>query len=240
MALVYGQAITRGFPRDPRATFRQFLQALREAVPPLLTPVILLGGIYTGIFTPTEAAAAAVLYALALGVLVYREIHLRDLSKLLLRVVENTAMIMFIVTTASVFGWILAREQIPQIIAGFFLDVTRNPVLMLLILNILFLILGMFMETLAIMLIFLPIVVPIIQTVGIDPVHFGVVVVLNLMIGLLTPPFGMLLFLISGLTKLPMADILRELVPYIMILIGCLFLISLVPQLVLFVPGLVR
>jgi tripartite ATP-independent transporter DctM subunit len=155
-------------------------------------------------------------------------------------VVENTAMIMFIVTTASVFGWILAREQIPQIIAGFFLDVTRNPVLMLLILNVLFLILGMFMETLAIMLIFLPIVVPIIQTVGIDPVHFGVVVVLNLMIGLLTPPFGMLLFLMTGLTKLPMADILRELVPYIVILIGCLFLISLVPQLVLFVPGLVR
>lgn len=240
MALVYVQAVRRGYPRDPRVTFRQFLQALWEAVPPLLTPVILLGGIYTGIFTPTEAAAAAVLYALALGVLVYREIHLRDLSKLLLRVVENTAMIMFIVTTASVFGWILAREQIPQIIAGFFLDVTRNPVLMLLILNVLFLILGMFMETLAIMLIFLPIVVPIIQTVGIDPVHFGVVVVLNLMIGLLTPPFGMLLFLMSGLTKLPMADILRELVPYIVILIGCLFLISLVPQLVLFVPGLVR
>lgn len=240
MALVYRQALQRGFPRDPRATLHEFLQSLWRAIPPLLTPVILLGGIYTGVFTPTEAAASAVLYALALGSVVYREIHWRDIPRLLLRVVENTAVVMFIVTMASVFGWILAREQIPQAIAGFFLDVTRNPVWMMVILNVLFLILGMFMETLAIMLIFFPIVVPIIQAVGIDPVHFGVVAVLNLMIGLLTPPFGMLLFLMSGLTKLPMAAILRELVPYIVILIVTLFLISLVPQLVLFVPGLVR
>lgn len=240
MGLVYVQALQRGFPRAPRVSAREFLRALLEAIPPLLTPVILLGGIYTGIFTPTEAAAAAVLYALILGTVVYREIRPREIPRLLLRVVENTAMIMFIVTTASVFGWILAREQIPQIIAGFFLNLTTSPVAMLLILNLLFLILGMFMETLAIMLIFLPIVVPIIQTLHIDPVHFGVVFVLNLMIGLLTPPFGMLLFLMSGLTKLPMAPILRELVPYIAILIGCLLLITLVPQLVLFIPTLAR
>ena len=239
MALVYVQAVRRGFPRDARVPLREFLRALRDAIPPLLAPVILLGGIYTGIFTPTEAAAAAVLYALVLG-LVYREIGVRELPRLFLRVAENTAMIMFIVTTASIFGWILAREQIPQFIAGFFLGITRSPVVMLLILNVLFLILGMFMETLATMLIFLPIVVPIIQALHIDPVHFGVVVVLNLMIGLLTPPFGMLLFVMSGLTKLPMAAILRELVPYIVILIGCLFLITLVPQLVLFIPNLAR
>jgi len=240
MGLVYVQALRRGFPREPRATLLQFLRALGEAFPPLLTPVILLGGIYSGIFTPTEAAAAAVLYALVLGLVVYREIRPRELLGLLLRVVENTAMIMFIVTTASVFGWILAREQIPQAIAGFFLGVTRNPTVMLLILNALFLLLGMFMETLAIMLIFFPIVVPIVQAVGIDLVHFGVVVVLNLMIGLLTPPFGMLLFLVSGLTKLPMTVLLRELMPFVVILVGCLLLISLAPPLVLFLPGLAR
>ncbi len=240
MGLVYVQALRRGFPREPRVPFRGFLKAMLDGIPPLLAPAILLGGIYTGFFTPTEAAAVAVLYALILGVVFYREIGARQLPRLLLRVVENTAMIMFIVTTASVFGWILAREQIPQTIAATFLEVTRNPTLMLLILNVLFLILGMFMETLAIMLIFFPIVVPIVQTVGIDPVHFGVVAVLNLMIGLLTPPFGMLLFLMSGLTKQPMAAILRELVPYIVILVGCLLLISLFPQLVLFVPNLVR
>lgn len=240
MALVYVQALQRGYPREPRVALRGFIAALLAGIPPLLAPAILLGGIYTGFFTPTEAAAVAVLYALFLGMVIYREIGLKQLPKLLLRVVENTAMIMFIVTTASVFGWILAREQIPQTIAAAFLEVTRNPTLMLLILNVLFLILGMFMETLAIMLIFFPIVVPIIQAVGIDPVHFGVVAVLNLMIGLLTPPFGMLLFLMSGLTKLPMAEILRELVPYIVILIGCLLLISMVPQLVMFVPNLVR
>lgn len=240
MALVYVQALQRGYPREPRVALRGFIAALLAGIPPLLAPAILLGGIYTGFFTPTEAAAVAVLYALFLGMVIYREIGLKQLPKLLLRVVENTAMIMFIVTTASVFGWILAREQIPQTIAAAFLEVTRNPTLMLLILNVLFLILGMFMETLATMLIFFPIVVPIIQAVGIDPVHFGVVAVLNLMIGLLTPPFGMLLFLMSGLTKLPMAEILRELVPYIVILIGCLLLISMVPQLVMFVPNLVR
>lgn len=240
MALVYVQALQRGYPREPRVALRGFIAALLAGIPPLLAPAILLGGIYTGFFTPTEAAAVAVLYALFLGMVIYREIGLKQLPRLLLRVVENTAMIMFIVTTASVFGWILAREQIPQTIAAAFLEVTRNPTLMLLILNVLFLILGMFMETLATMLIFFPIVVPIIQAVGIDPVHFGVVAVLNLMIGLLTPPFGMLLFLMSGLTKLPMAEILRELVPYIVILIGCLLLISMVPQLVMFVPNLVR
>jgi len=240
MALVYVQAMRRGFPREPRITFREFAHTLWKAIPPLLTPVILLGGIYGGFFTPTEAAAVAALYALLLGTMIYREISPREIPGLLLRVVEKTATIMFIVTTASVFGWILAREQIPQIIAAFFLDITRNPVVMLVILNVLFLILGMFMETLAIMLIFLPIVVPLVQALGIDPVHFGVVFVLNLMIGLLTPPFGMLLFVMSGLTKLAMAVILKELVPYIVVLIACLFLITLVPQIVLFLPGLGR
>jgi tripartite ATP-independent transporter DctM subunit len=240
MGLIYVQALRRGFPREPRVTVRGFFSALIAGIPPLLAPAILLGGIYTGVFTPTEAAAAAVLYALVLGMVFYRELKARDIPRLLLRVVENTANIMFIVTTASVFGWILAREQIPQTIAAAFLEITRNPVLMLLILNVLFLILGMFMETLAVMLIFFPIVVPVVQAVGIDPVHFGVVVVLNLMIGLLTPPFGMLLFLMSGLTKLPMAVILKELVPYIVILIGCLLLSSLVPQVVMFLPNLAR
>ncbi len=240
MALVYVQAMRRGFPREPRITFREFAGALWEAIPPLLTPVILLGGIYGGFFTPTEAAAVAALYALLLGTMLYREISPREIPGLLLRVVEKTAMIMFIVTTASVFGWILAREQIPQMMAVFFLDITRNPVVMLVILNVLFLILGMLMETLAIMVIFLPIAVPLVQALGIDLVHFGVVFVLNVMIGLLTPPFGMLLFVMSGLTKLPMAVILKELVPYIIILITCLFLITLVPQIVLFLPGLGR
>ncbi|MDR7485307.1 MAG: TRAP transporter large permease [Armatimonadota bacterium] len=240
MGLVYLQAVRRGFPREARVTFREFLTVFWKAIPPLLAPAILLGGIYTGFFTPTEAAAVAVLYALVLGMVVYREIPPHEIPRLALRVVENTAMIMFIVTTASVFGWILAREQIPQAIAAFFLEITRNPVVMLLILNVLFLILGMFMETLAIMLIFLPIVIPIVQALGIDLVHFGVVFVLNVMIGLLTPPFGMLLFLMSGLTKLPMAVILQELVPYIVVLVGCLFLITLVPPLVMFLPGLGR
>lgn len=240
MALTFVQALRRGFPREPRVTLRGFFAALLAGIPPLLAPAILLGGIYTGFFTPTEAAAVAVVYALFLGTVIYRELGPRDLPPLLLRVVENTAMIMFIVTTASVFGWILAREQIPQTIAAAFLEVTRNPVIMLLILNALFIVLGMFMETLAVMMIFFPIVVPITQAVGIDPVHFGVVVVLNLMIGLLTPPFGMLLFLMSGLTKLPMVVILKELVPYIIILVACLLLITLVPQFVMFLPTLGR
>ncbi len=238
MVITYFIAKKRGFYRDRRATLKEFFDAFKGAFLALLTVVILLGGIYSGVFTPTEAAAVAAFYALFLGTVVYREIKVRDIFKIFSRVVISCGFITFIISTSAIFSWIIARERVPQQLADLMLSVTTSKPLILLIMNVLFLILGMLMDTNAIMLIFLPIVLPVVKSVGIDLVHFGVVVTLNLMIGLLTPPFGVLLFLLSGLTKVSIEDILREVYPYIIMLICVLFLITYWEGLVMFLPNL--
>jgi tripartite ATP-independent transporter DctM subunit len=238
MVITFFIARKRGFYRDRRATFSEFIDAFKGAFLALTTVVILLGGIYTGIFTPTEAAAVAALYALFLGTVVYRELGLRDVFQIFSRIVISCGFITFIISTSAIFSWIIAREQVPQRLAEVMLSLTTSKPVILLIMNVLFLILGMLMDTNAIMLIFLPIVLPVVKSVGIDLVHFGVVVILNLMIGLLTPPFGVLLFLLNGLTKVPIEDILREVFPYIIVLVFVLFLITYWEGLVMFLPNL--
>lgn len=238
MVITFLIARKRGFYKDRRATLKEFFDAFRGAFLAILTVVILLGGIYTGIFTPTEAAAIAALYALFLGTVVYRELGPRDVFQIFSRIVISCGFITFIISTSAIFSWIIAREQVPQRLAEVMLSLTTSKYLILLIMNILFLLLGMVMDVNAIMLIFLPIVLPVVKSVGIDLVHFGVVVVLNLMIGLLTPPFGMLLFLLNGLTKVPIEEIVREALPYIMVLISVLFLITYWEGLVMFLPNL--
>jgi tripartite ATP-independent transporter DctM subunit len=240
MVITHFIAKKRGFYRDRRATLREFIDAFKRAFLALSTVAILLGGIYTGVFTPTEAAAIAALYALFLGTAVYRELKVRDVFQIFSRIVISCGFITFIISTSAIFSWIIAREQVPQRLAEIMLSFTTSKPIILFIMNILFLILGMLMDTNAIMLIFLPIVLPVVKSVGIDLVHFGVVVVLNLMIGLLTPPFGVLLFLLSGLTKVPIEDILREVFPYMMVLIFVLFLITYWEGLVMFLPNLWR
>jgi tripartite ATP-independent transporter DctM subunit len=238
MIITYFIAKKRGFYKDRRATLKEFFDAFRGAFLAILTVVILLGGIYTGIFTPTEAAAIAALYALFLGCFVYRELGPRDIFRIFSRIVISCGFITFIISTSAIFSWIIAREQVPQRLAAILLSLTTSKPLILFIMNILFLILGMLMDTNAIMLIFLPIVLPIVKSVGVDLVHFGVVVTLNLMIGLLTPPFGVLLFLLNGLTKVPIEDILREVFPYIIVLVFVLFLITFWEWPVMFLPNL--
>jgi tripartite ATP-independent transporter DctM subunit len=240
MVITYIIAKKRGFYKDRRATLKEFFDAFRGAFLAILTVVILLGGIYTGIFTPTEAAAIAALYALFLGCFVYRELGPRDIFRIFSRIVISCGFITFIISTSAIFSWIIAREQVPQRLAEVMLSLTTSKTLILFIMNILFLLLGMVMDTNAIMLIFLPIVLPVVKAVGVDVVHFGVVVILNLMIGLLTPPFGMLLFLLNGLTKVPIEDILREVFPYILVLVFVLFLITYWEGLVMFLPNLWR
>jgi tripartite ATP-independent transporter DctM subunit len=200
--------------------------------------VILLGGIYTGVFTPTEAAAVAAVYALLVGLFIYREVKPRDLRRVLMNTVINTAIVLFVMGAASVFGWVLTVEQIPLKLTEYFLSLHLQPWSLLLILNILFLILGCFMEINTILLIFLPIILPVLQRFGIDLVHFGVVMVLNLMIGTITPPFGMIMYITSGIAKVSMAEVIKELVPFYIVLIAVLMLITYVPQIVLFLPNL--
>ena len=204
-----------------------------------MTPVILLGGIYSGVFTPTEAGAAAALYAMILAALVYREMGLQGLYREMVATVENVGFLSFIIAGAFAFSYVVTVEGLSDKIAALIVSMTKNPYVLLLLLNILFLILGCFLDTMVMLLVVIPMILPAVKALGIDLVHFGVVVILNMMIGLCTPPYGMLLFAVSGLTKTPLGPIIREIVPFLWVLIAVLFLITYVPGFVLFLPRLV-
>jgi C4-dicarboxylate transporter DctM subunit len=229
----------RGYPREQRVTPRDLLGAALQATPAWGAPIIIIGGILAGIFTPTEAAVAASLYALILGMLVYREIRVADLPRILWDTIQNTVQVMFIISAASIFGWLLIRQQVPTTIVESLMSLTTTPWIVLLIINVILLILGCFMEAIAIMLLTIPVFMPLIARVGVDPVHFGVVMTLNLMIGLLTPPVGMCLYAVSAISKVPLWPLAKELWPYIVALTVCLFLVTYVPGLVVWIPNLV-
>jgi len=216
--------------------FRQFVRDTLYALPALLTPVILLGGIYTGVVTPTEAGALASLWALVISVVYYRSLDWKQLVEVLKSTAKMTGTVSIIVGAAYSFSYIIAIEHIPAAIGQVFLNITTNKYTFLFIVNVLFLVLGMFMDTMAIMLVFIPMVLPIVNQLGIDLVHFGVVIVLNMMIGLLTPPYGVLLFIVSGISKTPLKDIIVETLPMTCTLIVLLLLMTYVPEIVLFVP----
>jgi len=192
-----------------------------------------------GVFTPTEAAFVAAVYALVLGVVVYREVSWRDLPRLFLDTVETNAVVLMLVMTASLMGWVLARAQVPQQLGALILGTTRNPLVILLMINIFLLIVGCFMEALAAMIILVPVFLPVIQSVGIDPVHFGLVMVLNLMIGTLTPPVGIVLFVVARVANLPFEVVTKATAPFLIPLIAVLALITVFPPLVLWLPNLV-
>lgn len=240
MAIVAVLARRRGYAPGPRAGAGAVLAALRESALALLTPVILLGGMYSGLFTATEAAAVAAGYALLVSLLVYRSLSPRRLAQVLREVGVATGYLMIILSAAGLFGWVLAIERLPQEMAAWLGSVAREPWQMLLLLNVAFLALGCAMDTNSIMVIFLPIVLPAAKALNLDPVHLGVVLVLNLMIGLNTPPFGMLLFLTSGLAKVPLGELIREMRPFLVMLLLVLALVTYVPGVVLWLPSLFR
>ena len=229
----------RGYRREQRATRRELLIAALQATPAWGAPIIIIGGILAGVFTPTEAAVAASLYALIVGMLVYGEIKLADLPRILWETAQNTIQVMFIISAAGIFGFLLIRQQVPMTLVAGLMPLTTTPWVVLLIINVILLILGCFMEAIAIMLLTIPVFMPLIARVGVDPVHFGVVMTLNLMIGLLTPPVGMCLYAVSAISKVPLWPLAKELWPYIVALTVCLGLVTYVPGLVLWLPNLV-
>lgn len=239
MLYIAAVAGRRNYPVGRWLGFRALLSAFRRAFLALLTPGILLGGIYSGVFTPTEAGAAAALYALVLATLVYRELGLRGLYREMVATVENVGFLSFIIAGAFSFSYVVTLEGISATIATAAVSLTADPALLLLVLNLLFLILGCVLDTMVLLLVVVPMILPAVRALDIDLVHFGVVIVLNMMIGLCTPPYGMLLFTVSGLTRTPLGPIIREIVPFLVVLIGVLFLITYVPSLVLFLPRLV-
>jgi len=239
MVRIYLIAGKKNYPVSPRPPFREVLNSFKGAFFPLLTPVIIIGGILAGVFTPTEAAVVAVVYALILGAFVYRELTFRSLWQTIHKVAIQTAAIMIITATASALGWLLTRSRIPQLIAEGILTVTDNPYLILLFLNILLLINGCLMEVIAALVILTPILVPMVKMVGIDPVHFGVVMTLNLMIGLLTPPLGMGLYTVQKVAGISFERITKAAFPFLLPLIIVLFLVTYVPDISLFLAKMV-
>ena len=240
MVAAYFISIRRGYPCRPRAKLLDLLSSFIKAFPSLLTPIIIIGGILSGVFTPTEAAGVAVLYALILGVFIYKELTLSELIKVILAVAKNSAAIMIIISMASVFAYVLAYQGIAQSVAQFILAITNNKYIVLFIINILLIIVGCFMEPTSTLLVLVPMLLPVIDAVGIDRVHFGVVAVLNLMIGLLTPPVGVCLYIVSKVAKISFERTVNAVWPLILVLILVLFIITYVPIIVLFLPNLLK
>jgi tripartite ATP-independent transporter DctM subunit len=225
----------RHYPRDAKFSFKQLGVSFIEGLPALMTPVIIIGGIASGIFTPTEAAIASVVYALILG-LVYRTLNLKKLIAVSMETAETTAVILLIVAGASIFAWVLTANQVTEKFAALVLGITENKYLLLLVINILLLIVGCFMETIASITILTPVLLPVVMKLGIDPIHFGVIMVLNLMIGLLTPPVGMVLFVLTRVAKIPFDRIVRATLPFIIPLVIVLFLITYIEPLCMWLP----
>jgi C4-dicarboxylate transporter DctM subunit len=238
MGAIYVRARMINLPREPRATLREVLVAGRESVWGLLLLVIILGGIYGGIFTPTEAAGVAAVYAFAIAVFVYRDIGMRDVPRVLVDAARVTVMLMFIIANALLFAHVLTTERIPQAITEQIVAMGMTPWQFLLVVNVLLLIAGNFMEPTGIILILAPILFPIARELGIDPVHLGVIMTVNMEIGMVTPPVGLNLFVTSGITGMSVVQVVRAALPWLSVLLVFLALVTYVPQLSMFLPNL--
>ncbi len=221
-------------------TFRQFISTALKALPALGLPIIILGGIFAGVFTPTEAAVVAVFYGLVVELLIYQELAIHSLPGLLKRAAMVSSMVMFIVAISGIFSWILTVAEVPQIFTEVLLSVSPNWAVRLILINILLLIAGMLLDTTSILLILIPILMPVVSMMGINLVHFGVVVVVNLAIGMVTPPVGMGLYVACGLSKRSVSTVLRPLIPQILAMVVVLGLITFTPSLVTFLPNLLK
>ncbi|UZT77002.1 C4-dicarboxylate TRAP transporter large permease protein DctM [Ectopseudomonas chengduensis] len=237
MIAIYIIARIKKLPALPRASFREWLRAAREAFWGLLLMVIILGGIYTGMFTPTEAAAVAAVYAGFVALFVYKDLTIRECPKVLLESGKLTIMLMFIIANAMLFAHVLTTEQIPQTITAWVVDLGLQPWQFLLVVNIVLLIAGAFMEPSAIILILAPILFPIAMQLGIDPIHLGIIMVVNMEIGLITPPVGLNLFVTSAVTGMPLTAVIRAALPWLMLLISFLMVITYIPAVSLALPN---
>jgi len=227
----------RNYPKaEKRASFKEMGKAFVEAIPAILMPVIILGGILGGVFTPTEAAAVAVFYAFIIGYFLYGTLSLKDIPDLLESTSRTTGVVFLIIASANIMGWILANQRIPEQIAQAFLAVSDNPLIILLMINILMLFVGMFMDIAAALIILGPVLHPIAVDMGVNPIQFGVIMVFSLNIALKTPPVGATLYVLTGITDLSIEDISKAIWPYILVSILVLFLITYINQITLIVP----
>jgi tripartite ATP-independent transporter DctM subunit len=231
----------RNFPRAPRwPTLRELWADFLPALPALLTPVLLVSGMLLGFFTPTEAASITVAYVVFISAVVYRTLTWQHLVHSAFETLKSTSAILIIVSAAALFGWIMAIEQIPQTLARNLLSLSTDPLMLLLIVNVILLIAGMFLDSTTATLLIIPIIAGPLHLAGVDPVHLGIVAIFNLMLGLLTPPMGLALFLITDIAQVSMRAVLRELLPFYIPLVATLAIITLFPELSLWIPKMIR
>lgn len=238
MVVAYYISVKKNYPKHPRSSFRQIGRAFVDTFWALLMTFIILFGIIGGVFTPTEASIVAVLYALLVGWLVYKKLNAKNLSQIILDSMKTSASLMVLVGFANLFGWILITERFPQLIAGAILDFSSNKYVVLLLINLLLIFVGTFMETIAALLILFPILLKVAMAAEVDPVHFAVIAVLNLIIGLTTPPVGVCLFVASSIGKVSLSEVSRATLPFLAVSLLVLVLVTLLPELALFLPRL--
>ena len=238
MLMVAWYSRRRGYPRDASFQLSRLWATFKQAFLPLLTPAIIIGGIVTGVFTPTESAVAAVMYALFLGLVVYRSLSWRHLVRVSMDTIQTSAAILMIVAAASIFAYILTANQVAVALGDFLLGISENRNVVLLIMMLLVLAIGLFMETIAAITILVPVLLPIAAQLGIDPVHLGIIVILNLMLGLLTPPVGMVLYVLSQVSGVRFERCVTATMPFLVPLVAVLMLIVFVPGFALWLPTL--
>jgi C4-dicarboxylate transporter DctM subunit len=236
MVVIWFYAQKRQYPKRSRPPFREAIKVSLDAFLVLLMPIIILGGILSGIFTPTESACIAVFYALFIGLFVYRDIALRDLPRILIRTGATSSLVMLVIGTASIFSWLLASEEIPHSVTDAILALTHNKIFILLLMNILLLIIGTFMETTASLIILTPVLLPLMLKIGVDPLHFGVILVLNLVIGLTTPPVGVCLFVACALGQTTLERLSRAILPFLVASIAVLIICTYWEGLIMAIP----
>ena len=230
----------KGYKGDADLPKGEIWASFKDSILALLMPVIILGGIYGGIFTPTEAAAVAVAYAFIIGVFVYKEIKIKDLVSIFSKSMTMTSIVMFIIANAGIFAWVLTREGVPQKLAMFFGNLTDSPIVFLLIINILLFVIGMFFDGSVAIIILAPLFTPIAVSLGIDPIHFGMIMITNLAIGMCTPPLGVNLFVSCQIANIRLEQITKAILPFIAIMIINVLLISYIPQISLFLVELFK
>jgi C4-dicarboxylate transporter DctM subunit len=238
MAVTYIGAKRLGFKKTAPARLSEKWKKFKESFWALMTIVIIIGGIYGGIFTPTEAAAVSAVWALFIAIFIYKDINIKDLKNVFLESAKTSAMIMFIIANASVFAYFLTLENIPQILSDFVVQMHLNKIMFLVAVNILLLIAGNFMEPSSIIMIMVPLLLPVATMLGIDPIHFGVIITINMELGMLTPPVGLNLFVASGITRLSIKEVVKAVMPWFFVIFVGLMFITYIPQISLWLPNL--
>lgn len=239
MVMIAIMSHRRGYPTRARATLSEFIRAMSRGLLPMLTPLIIIFGILSGIFTPTEASVVALLYCMIISFMVYRSISFRQFLGILKSTAIDTAALLFIIAGSALYSWVLARYQVTALVADFLLSTVTSPLALLLILVLFILLIGLFIDSVPALFLLTPLLVPVVVQYGIDPVHFGVVMIFTLMIGLITPPVGTVLFTIQKITQMSFSDLVRETVPFYIPLIAVLLIITCFPSIVMLLPNLV-